>query len=53
MVSENLFQDTESHYYLFENKKGIGFTIISKCRHTFDPLREVVYFYDDVTMPPD
>jgi hypothetical protein len=52
MVSDNLLRDTESCYYLIENEKGSGFPIIVKCRHSFDPLSEVVYCYDDIVMPP-
>jgi hypothetical protein len=52
MVSENCLRDTESRDYLIENEKGNGFSIIAKCHYSFDPLREVVYYYDDVTFPP-
>jgi hypothetical protein len=37
---------------LIKNKKGNSFPIIVKCQHIIDPLSEVVYYYDDIAMPP-
>ena len=52
MVSDNILLDTESSDYLIKNEKGSIYAIIVKYWHSFDPLGEVVYCYDDVTMPP-
>jgi hypothetical protein len=51
MVSDNHLWDVEPCYYLVENKESCCLAIIIKCRHSFDPLCEVVYHYDDITMP--
>jgi hypothetical protein len=52
MVSDNLFQDVEPCYYLIEQKESCCLTIIFKCWNSFDPLCKLVYFYNDITVPP-
>jgi hypothetical protein len=51
MVSDNLLRDTKPCYYLIKDENIHGFTIIAKHWHSFNPLREVFYYYDDVMMP--
>jgi hypothetical protein len=52
MVSDNLLQDVEPRYYLIENKESHCLAIIIERWHSFDPLCEVFYCYDDISMPP-
>jgi hypothetical protein len=53
MVSENILRDTESSYYMIENEKGSSFPVTVKRQHSFDPLNEVVDYYDDIMMSLD
>jgi hypothetical protein len=52
MVGEYLSRDAEPCDYLVKQKKSYNLAIIFKHWHSFDPLREVVYYYDDITVPP-
>jgi hypothetical protein len=52
MVSENFLRDAKTFYYLVENEESCFFTIIIEHWHILDPLCEVVYYYNDITMPP-
>jgi hypothetical protein len=52
MVSDNLPRDDEPFYYLIEEKESCSLSIIFKHWHSFDPLCEVVYSYDDIVVPP-
>ena len=48
MVSENLFRNTKVRNDLIEEKKSCCLTVIPKSGHSLDPLREVVYYYNNV-----
>jgi hypothetical protein len=52
MVSDNISWDVEPFYYLVKQKESCCIVIIFKHWNSFDPLREVVYSYDDITAPP-
>jgi hypothetical protein len=52
MVSDNLSQNVEPCYYLVEQKESCDLFVIFERWHNFDPLVEVVYCYDDITVPP-
>jgi hypothetical protein len=52
MVSDNILWDVKPCYYMVKNETSHCFSIIVKRWHSLDPLCEVVYRYDDVTMPP-
>jgi hypothetical protein len=52
MVSDNISRDVEPCYYLVKQKESCGLAIIFKIWHSFDPLHEVVYCYDDIMVPP-
>jgi len=52
MVSDNLSRDIEPCDYLVEQKDSYNLSIISKRCHNIDPLHEVVYGYNDITVPP-
>ena len=48
MISDNLSRNTKTSNNLVEKKKSCSLTIIPKSRHSLDPLRKVVYCYDNV-----
>jgi hypothetical protein len=52
MVSENLSQNDKPFYYLVKQKESCRLAIIFTRWHIFHPLHEVVYCYDDITVPP-
>jgi hypothetical protein len=52
MVSDNLSRDAEPCYYQIKQKESCCLAIIFKRCHSFDPLHEVVYYYDDIMVPP-
>jgi hypothetical protein len=52
MVNDNLYQDAKPFYYLVKQKESCCLSIILKCWHSFDPLPEVFYCYDDIMVPP-
>jgi hypothetical protein len=52
MVNDNLSQHVEPCYYLVKQEESYGLTIIFKRWHRLDPLCELVYYYDDIMMPP-
>jgi hypothetical protein len=43
---------SKPYYYLVKQKESCGLAIIFKHWHSFNPLCEVVYFYNDITVPP-
>jgi hypothetical protein len=51
MVSDNILRYTEPSNDLVENEEHRRFSIVSKCWHGFDPLGEVSYYHNDITMP--
>ena len=48
MVSDNLSRYTKMSDNLVEKEKSYSLTIIPKSRHILDPLRKVVYCYNNV-----
>ena len=52
MVSDNISWDVEPCNYLVEQKESCCLPVIFERWHSFDPLSEVVYYYDDIAVPP-
>jgi len=52
MVSENLSWDVEPCYHLVEQKESCCLPVIFERWHSFDPIGEVVYCYDDIAVHP-
>ena len=48
MISDNLSRNTKTSNNLVEKKKSCSLTIIPKSRHSLDPLRKVVYCYNNI-----
>ena len=52
VINNDGLRDTKSSNDMIEYEKCYSFPGVIKCRHRLSPFNEIIYDYDDVSMPP-